>query len=106
MTSSQPQAVAVLRDKLEALYQADVASNSDDMSQLQKQGVDLWVELMKIREAQQPCAAQAAEGEEKESMLEWNLLEKHFSENGSVQSSSNMHSALQASNLAVRHVTL
>ena len=103
MTSSQPQAVAVLRDKLEALYQADVASKSDGMSQLQKQGVDLWVELMKVREAQHPPAAKPAEGEEKESMLEWSLVEKHFKDE-SCQSSREMNSTLQASNLAVRRV--
>ena len=105
MTSSQPQAVAVLRDKLEALYQADVASKSDGMSQLQKEGVDLWVALMKVREAQHPRAAKPAEGEEKESMLEWSLVEKHF-EDESSQSSRELNGALQASNLAVRRVRI
>ena len=108
VTASQPQAVAVLRDKLEALYQADVASNSQEMSKIQKEGVDLWVALMKDKEARHPrveeAAAreeEAAAREEQESMLEWSLVEKHFEDEIS-QSSSDMRSRLETSNISVR----
>ena len=85
VTASQPQAVAVLRDKLEALYQADVKSSGEDvMSQLQKEGADLWVELMKVKEARNPhreeSAAAAAECEEKGSLHGWSLVEKQNSD--------------------------
>ncbi|CAH3185389.1 unnamed protein product [Porites evermanni] len=95
VTSSQPEAVAVLRDKLEALYQADVASNSGEMSEIQKLGVDLWTELMKAKEARLPRAGEAAEREEKESVLEWSLVEKHFEDD---VSSSDMDSRREPSN--------
>ena len=107
MTSSQPQAVAVLRDKLEALYQADLASDKQEMSKIQKEGVALWTELMKAKEARQPrkeeeaeaeAEAEAAVSEEKESMLDWSMVEKHF-ENGS-----DTGSKLGASNISVRRV--
>ena len=84
VTASQPQAVAVLRDKLEALYQADVKSSGEDvMSQLQKEGADLWVELMKVKEARNPHreeSAAAAECEEKGSLHGWSLVEKQNSD--------------------------
>lgn len=51
MTSSQPQALAVLRDKLEVRYREDQKKLDDDMSALQKEGVDYWVELMKAKES-------------------------------------------------------
>lgn len=95
VTSSQPEAVAILRDKLEALYQADVASNSGEMSEIQKLGVDLWTELMKAKEARLPRAGEAAEREEKESVLEWSLVEKHFEDD---VSSSDMDSRREPSN--------
>jgi len=99
VTSSQPQAVAVLRDKLEARYQADVASNSQGISQIQKEGVNLWTELMKAKEARLPRAEEAVEREEtEESMLEWSLVEKHF-ENESLQTSSDMGGKLGACNV-------
>ncbi|XP_031565956.1 uncharacterized protein LOC116301097 [Actinia tenebrosa] len=52
VTQSQPQAIAVLREKLETLYNNEKkqATDKEEMSVLQKQGVDLWVELMKMRE--------------------------------------------------------
>ena len=99
MTSSQPEAVAILRDKLEALYQADVASNSGEMSEIQKLGVDLWTELMKAKEARLPRAGEVAEREEKESVLEWSLVEKHFEDD---VSSSDMDSRREPSNFTVR----
>ena len=82
VTASQPQAVAVLRDKLEALYQADVKSDSvDGMSQLQKHGADLWVELMKVKETRNPQReGAAAECEEKGSLHGWSLVEKQNGE--------------------------
>lgn len=105
MTSSQPQAVAVLRDKLEALYQADVASSSEDVSDIQRKGVEIWTELMKAKEARSAVAAEGgADSEEKESMLEWSLVDKHC-ENGSIPSSSDTRSILQASNLSVRNAS-
>ena len=81
VTASQPQAVAVLRDKLEALYQADVKSGGEDeMSQLQKEGADLWVELMKVKEARKPHREEAAaEFEEKGSLHGWSVVEKQNS---------------------------
>lgn len=46
MASTQPQGVAVIRDKLEARYQADLLkSNSGEMSKIAKEGVDLWKDL-------------------------------------------------------------
>ena len=99
VTSSQPEAVAILRDKLEALYQADVASNSGEMSEIQKLGVDLWTELMKAKEARLPRAGEAAEREEKESVLEWSLVEKHLEDD---VSSSDMDSRREPSNFTVR----
>lgn len=46
VASTQPQGVAVIRDKLEARYQADLSkSNGDEMSKIAKEGVDLWKEL-------------------------------------------------------------
>ena len=46
MTSTQPQGVAIIRDKLEARYQADRgASDSGEMSKIEKEGVELWKEL-------------------------------------------------------------
>lgn len=82
VTASQPQAVAVLRDKLEALYQADVKSSSEDeMSPLQKEGADLWVELMKAKETRNPPREEAAaECEEKGSLHGWSLVEKQNSD--------------------------
>lgn len=52
VTQSQPQAISVLREKLEALYnkEKEQAKDKEEMSGLQKEGVDLWVELMKMRE--------------------------------------------------------
>lgn len=99
LTASQPQAVAVLRDKLEALYQADVESNGKDMSQIKKEGVDLWVELMKAKEAQNPHREEVGEREEKESLLGWSLVETHYNE--SLQSSTDMADKLEASNISV-----
>ena len=108
MTASQPQAVAVLRDKLETLYQAEVASNSQEMSKIQKEGVDLWVALMKDKEARHPrveeAAAreeEAAAREEQESMLEWCWVEKNFEYEIS-QSSSDMLRRVETSNISVR----
>lgn len=98
--------MAVLRDKLEASYQADVASNSQGISQIQKEGVNLWTELMKAKEARLPRAEEAVEREEtEESMLEWSLVEKHF-ENESLQTSSDMGGKLGACNVTVRNVAL
>lgn len=46
VTSTQPQGVAIIRDKLEARYQADRgASDSGEMSKIEKEGVELWKEL-------------------------------------------------------------
>ena len=46
MTSTQPQGVAVIRDNLEARYQADLLeSNGGEMSKIAKEGVDLWKDL-------------------------------------------------------------
>lgn len=41
-----------MRDRLEVLYNQDreQGPDSDQMSDIQKQGVDLWVELMKLKE--------------------------------------------------------
>lgn len=52
VTQSQPQGLAILRDRLEALYNQDKEKgpDSDQMSDIQKEGVDIWVELMKLRE--------------------------------------------------------
>ena len=98
--------MAVLRDKLEARYQADVASNCQGISQIQKEGVNLWTELMKAKEARLPRAEEAVEREEtEESMLEWSLVEKHF-ENESLQTSSDMGGKLGACNVTVRSVAL
>lgn len=81
VTASQPQAVAVLRDKLEVLYQADVKSSGQDvMSQIQKEGTDIWVELMKVKEARNPHRGEGAECEEKGSLQGWSLVETHNSE--------------------------
>ena len=100
VTASQPQAVAVLRDKLEALYQADVKSSSEDeMSQLQKEGADLWVELMKAKETRNPPREEAAECEEKESLHGWSLVEKQNSD--SLQSGTDME---ERSVISVRDV--
>ena len=104
VTASQPQAVAVLRDKLEALYQVDATSDSEDeMSQLQKQGADLWVELMKVKEARNPQREEeaAAEGEEKGSLHGWSLVEKQNSD--SLQSCTDMEerSVISVRNLLV-----
>ena len=101
VTASQPQAVAVLRDKLEALYQADVKSSSEDeMSQLQKEGADLWVELMKAKETRNPSREEAAaECEEKESLHGWSLVEKQNSD--SLQSGTDME---ERSVISVRDV--
>ncbi|XP_048585764.1 uncharacterized protein LOC116604069 isoform X2 [Nematostella vectensis] len=52
VTQSQPQAVAVLRDKLESRYRKEAQQIGDEnMSDLQSFGVDLWVELMKAKES-------------------------------------------------------
>lgn len=67
MTSSQPQAVAALRDKLEALYQADLTSNGDGMSQIGKEGFDLWKKLTGGKESVP---------EKKGSMSEWSSMGK------------------------------
>ena len=101
VTASQPQAVAVLRDKLEALYQADVKSSSEEeMSQLQKEGADLWVELMKAKETRNPPREEAAaECEEKGSLHGWSLVEKQNSD--SLQSGSDME---ERSVMSVRDV--
>ena len=100
MTASQPQAVAVLRDKLEALYQADVQANSEDMSKIQKEGVDLWTELMKVKEAKNPSKEDGGEREEKESLQGWSLVETHTE---SSLSSINTADTLEAaSNITVR----
>ena len=103
VTASQPQAVAVLRDKLEALYQADVKSSSEDeMSQLQKEGADLWVELMKAKETRNPPREEAtAESEEKGSLHGWSLVEKQNSD--SLQSGIDME---ERSVLSVRDMLL
>ena len=105
VTASQPQGVAVLRDKLEARYQVDVASNSQDMSQIQKEGVDLWTELMKAKEARLPRAEEGAEREDKESMLEWTLVEEQL-ENESLQFYSDTDSTLEGSKVSVRPAVL
>ncbi|XP_078351038.1 uncharacterized protein LOC144635803 isoform X1 [Oculina patagonica] len=98
VTASQPQAVAVLRDKLEALYQADVESGGKNMSQIQKEGVDLWVELMKAKESRNPHREENGEQEERESLQGWSLVETHYSE--SLQSSTDMADKLEASNIS------
>ena len=102
MLSSQPQALAVLRDKLEARYQADEGSNGQDTSLLQKEGVDLWMALMKAKESRQPRAEKDTEGEEKESLQGWSLLETHYSTD-SLQSNDSKDK-LEASNLLVRYL--
>ncbi|XP_068729696.1 steroidogenic acute regulatory protein, mitochondrial-like [Montipora capricornis] len=46
VTSTQPQGVAIIRDKLEARYQADRgASDSGEMPKIKTKGVKLWREL-------------------------------------------------------------
>ena len=101
MSASQPQAVAVLRDKLEALYQADVASNSQEMSKIQKEGADLWTALMKDKEAQLPRVEEAAACEKPEST--WSLEEKHLEPDSSQSLTiSDSGSKLEASNFKVR----
>lgn len=71
--SSQPQALAVLRDKLEACYQADVGANGLDTSQLRREGAELCAALLKAKSCQQ--TQKDIEGEEKESLQGWSLLE-------------------------------
>ena len=87
-----------MRDKLEALYQADLASNSQ--SQIQKEGNDLLKALMKANEARFPRAEEAAECVEKESTLEWSLDEKDLEYDSSL-SFSNAGSKLEESNISV-----
>ena len=95
VTASQPQAVAVLRDKLEALYQADVKSSDQDvMSQIQKEGADIWVELMKAKETRNPHRQEGVECEEKGSLQGWSLVETHNSE--SLQSETHNSECLQS----------
>ncbi|KAJ7365516.1 hypothetical protein OS493_005625 [Desmophyllum pertusum] len=98
VTASQPQAVAILRDKLEALYQADVQSSGQDMSPIQKEGVDLWVELMKAKEARNPRREQVGEREEKEALQDWSLVETHYSD--TLQAATDMVDTLEASNIS------
>ena len=104
VTASQPQAVAILRDKLEALYQADVQSSGQDMSPIQKEGVDLWVELMKAKEARNPRREQVGEREEKEALQDWSLVETHYSD--TLQAATDMVDTLEASNISVRCVVV
>ena len=92
MTSSQPQAVAALRDKLEALYQADLTSNGDDMSQIGKEGVDLWKKL---------TGAKESVPEKKGSMSEWSSMGKG-SEKERAQSFSMTSSQVEETSILVR----
>ena len=69
------------------------------MSQIKKEGVDLWVELMKAKEARNPHREEVGEREEKESLLGWSLVETHYS--GSLQSSTDMADKIEASNISV-----
>ena len=101
MTSSQPQAVAVLRDKLEAMYQADAQASSEDMSKIQKEGVDLWTELMKVKEAKNPPKEDGGEREEKGSLQGWSLVETHYTES-SLSSTNTVDRLEAASNITVR----
>lgn len=71
--SSQPQALAVLRDKLEACYQAEVEVDGLDTSQLRREGTELCTALMKAKSSQQPQPD--VEREEKVSLQGWSLLE-------------------------------
>ena len=58
VASSQPQALAVLRDKLEARYREDEKNvDSENMSDLQKQAIDYWMELMRRKEARAGAVA-------------------------------------------------
>lgn len=89
--SSQPQALAVLRDKLEACYQAEVEVDGLDTSQLRREGTELCTALMKAKSSQQPQPD--VEREEKVSLQGWSLLE--------TQDTDSVHSS-DPNNISVR----
>lgn len=95
VTLSQPKSLAVIREKVEALYQAE--ANSDDISPVKQKSDELWAAMVKAKVARFPGAEKATDGEEKESMLEWSVIDKH-GENESSASSSDTLNQLQISN--------
>ena len=99
----------MLRDKLEALYRKDVQSRSQEMSKLQQEGVDLWVNVMKAKEArvqasgESPVVVKGEESvgsDEKESISEWSLADKSDSE--SLNLPSEVKEMLETDRLSVR----
>lgn len=95
--SSQPQALAILRDKLEACYQAEVEVDGLDTSQLRREGAELCTALMKAKSSQQPQPD--VEREEKVSLQGWSLLETQDTD--SVHSSE-MTDRFDPNNISVR----
>ena len=50
MTLSQPKAVAVVREKVEALYQKDLVAKNEDQSSIMQQSVNTAKEFKKGKE--------------------------------------------------------
>ncbi|XP_074630901.1 uncharacterized protein LOC141889499 [Acropora palmata] len=96
VTLSQPKSLAIAREKVEALYQAEAAGSSEDLSIVKKKSAELWSVMVKYKEAKSQHSEGAPE-EEKEVMLGWSLVDGH-DETESVLSSSESENHLRASN--------
>lgn len=96
VTLSQPKSLAIVREKVEALYQAEAAGSSEDLSIVKKKSAELWSVMVKYKEAKSQNSEGAPE-EEKEVMLEWSLVDGH-DETESVLTSSESENHLRASN--------
>ena len=99
VTLSQPKSLAIVREKVEALYQAEAAGSSEDLSIVKKKSAELWSVMAKYKEAKSQHSEGAPE-EEKEVMLGWSLVDGH-DETESVLSSSESENHLRASNSSV-----
>ncbi|KAK2568953.1 StAR-related lipid transfer protein 9 [Acropora cervicornis] len=104
VTLSQPKSLAIAREKVEALYQAEAAGSSEDLSIVKKKSAELWSVMVKYKEAKSQHSEGAPE-EEKEVMLGWSLVDGH-DETESVLSSSESENHLRASNSSLKDILL
>lgn len=100
VTLSQPKSLAIVREKVAALHEAEAAGGSEDLSTVKKKSAELWSTMVKYKEAKSQDSEDAPHGEEKESILEWSLVGRQ-DETESLLSSSYSQNHFLASNSSV-----